>query len=288
MQAHALRVAISSLRQSCASNTRRPPEATSTMKDYKRPIGNFFVSWGIGFLHLCAAWGLNFRHLSHVSKRRSENAMWRDDPSSGVDIPEPLTERIFYDSSFWFTLLIPLAVLIIISSQIKTWHGMRDHGKAAGNQVRTRSPANLGGLIDFAILWPIVIGVALPHWVLGLGGVSNHYDRPWATVLGAVILLFIALFNEHKVADIQVKAGSSAKPAAYLIVSAIIWHGFIEPWEYALLQQKTRPGNFEVCSPWDRGDTMLMALGSGLVLLIALVPAYVYGTIVFRAIRKRF
>ena len=256
-----------------------PAALACLFKDYKRPIGNFFVSWGIGFLHLCAAWGLNFRHLSHVFKRRSENAMWRDDPSSGVDIPEPLTERIFYDSSFWFTLLIPLAVLIIISSQIKTWHGMRDHGKAAGNQVRTRSPAILGGLIDFAILWPIV---------LGLGGVANHYEGPWATVLGAVILLFIALFNEHKVADIQVKAGSSAKPAAYLIVSAIIWHGFIEPWEYALLQEKTRPGNFEVCSPWDRGDTMLMALGSGLVLLIALVPAYVYGPIVFRAIRKRF
>jgi len=259
------------------------------MKDYKRPISNFFVSWGIGFLYLCAVYSENFRHLMYVSKKRNDDAVWREPAYSGLDIQEPLAERIFYDLHVWFTLLIPVAVVIIISSQIKAWFGASDHGKAAENQVRTRLPViSRVSLIACAIILPGLIFFGWPHLVLGWGSVGQHYGRPWATILGAVLLFFIALFNEHKVADIQVRAGSSAKPAAYLIVSAIIWHGFVEPWEYALLCESTSDANLLVYNYWGRNDTMLMALGSGLVLLIASVPGYVYGTIVFRAIRKRF
>jgi len=213
--------------------------------------------------------------------------MWREPAYSGLDIQEPLAERIFYDSQIWFILLIPIAVVIIISSQIKAWFGASAHGKAADNQVRTRPPVIPRVNLEDRGPWGAIAGAIILSGLIFFGcGVGEYYGPPWATILGAVLLLFIALFNEHKVADIQIRAGSSAKPAVYLIVSAIIWRGFVEPWEYALLREKTRPENLGVCNDWGRNDTMLIALGSGLVLFIASFP--IYGPIVFRAIRKRF
>jgi hypothetical protein len=254
---------------------------------------------------------------------------WDRENGFSPQLQESLAERIFYSSRIWFTLLIPIAMVIIISSQIKAWFGANHHGGAEVTQVRTNFPAiHPAYLVAGAIIWPGLFFTFKPTfsvyggglWVLILGAVlllftalfnehkmaaetqirTSAPAKPaaflivsivlglvvgnWPMIVFFVLLLLIALFNERKVADIQIRTSASAKSAAPLIVSAIIWNGFVQPWEYALWAERT--AGYTRTFYWSRNETMLMALGSGLVLFIASFP--IYGPIVFRAIRKRF
>ena len=301
------------------------------MKDEEKSIINFLVSWGSGFLYLYAVMFGNFGHWERKGDMAHSNA-WDRENGFTPQLQEPLAERIFYDSGNWFTLLIPIAMVIIISSQIKARFGANHRGEAEAIQVRTSSPAiHPAYLVAGAIIWPGLFFTFAPGFFVFGGGL-------WVSILGAVLLLFTALFNEHKMAaetqirtsapakpaaflivcivlglvvgnwpmivffalmfflvcfneskvaeEKQIRTSASAKPAASLIVSAIIWNGFIEPWGYALIREKTRPDNSFVYNSWEWNETMLIALGSGLVLFIASFP--IYGPIVFRAVRELF
>lgn len=231
---------------------------------------NVIVSWGTGALYLLIVYSLGFRHSGYIA----------DHYAHSLSARMPLAERIFYDSAGWFALLIPIAMVIFMSSQLKAWVWAGDHEGAKVGPVRTRSHIIPGAnLMNSIIIFP---GILLAGTLGGFQQSTIYLSLGLSTILGLFGLAF-ALSNERRVVGKHVRAIVSAQSATYLIVSAIVWVGLVEPWGYSQLVERSSTWHAGTYY-WDRGDTMLMALGSALVLLIAFYP--VYGRIISWLIRK--